>query len=261
MEQKTVARALRCTVTKVSYFENAQRPVVPRDLDEVLLPLYGVPRERWHEYLDAAEKARRKAWWDEYDDEVIPEWFRRYVGFEQGATSLRIYEPQFIPGLVQTPGYAYAILRRGPVELGADDLDKVVELRMRRQELVMRDKDPVDLWLVLDEAALRRPAGGPEIMRPQIARLVEAAERPNIRLLILPFSAGIHPGMGSGFTILEFTWETDPGLVYTESGWSAGVYLEEPHEVEDHMVIFERLAALCLDRDESLGMLRELAKE
>lgn len=256
-----MANALRCTVTKVSYFENAQRPVVPRDLDEVLLPLYGVPEDRWHEYLGAAEKARRKAWWDEYDDEVLPEWFRRYVGFEQGSSSLQIYEPQFVPGLLQTPEYTTAILRRGPVELRDDDLAKVVELRMRRQNLVMREDNPVNLWVILDEAALRRPAGGAEVMGPQFAQLVEAALRPNITLQILPFSTGVHPGMGSGFTILQFAWPTDPGVVYVESGWSAGVYLEQSYEIEDHSMIFERLADLALDEDASLTMLRELAKE
>jgi Domain of unknown function (DUF5753) len=261
MEQKTVAHALRCTVTKVSYFENAQRPVVPRDLDEVLLPLYGVPQERWPEYLDAADKARKKGWWEEYDDDVMPEWFRRYVGFEQGASELRVYEPQFIPGLLQTPEYTAAILRRGPVELREDDLARIVELRVRRQDLITRDHEPVALWVVLDEAALRRAAGGPDVMQPQVEHLVEIARRPNITLQVLPFSQGIHPGMGSGFTILKFPWPTDPGLVYVESGWSAGVYLEERHEVEDHTVIFERLAEQAFDHDASLAMLRELAKE
>ncbi len=261
MEQKTVAHALRCTVTKVSYFENAQRPVVPRDLDEVLLPLYGVPRERWQDYLEAADLARKKGWWEEYDDEVLPEWFRRYVGFEQGASELRIYEPQFIPGLLQIPEYTTAILSRGPVELRDDDLARVVELRMRRQELVLRDVDAIGLWVILDEAALRRTAGGPDVMQPQLAHLADIAARANIHVRVLPFSRGIHPGMGSGFTILKFAWPTDPGVVYVESGWSAAVYLEQPYEVEDHTLIFERLAQLSLDEEASLALLRDLAKE
>jgi hypothetical protein len=261
MEQKTVAHALRCTVTKVSYFENAQRPVVPRDLDEVLLPLYGVPEDRWPDYLEAADKARQKGWWEEYSEEVLPEWFRRYVGFEQGTSEVRTYEPQFIPGLLQIPEYTGAILRRGPIELRQRDLDEVVELRVRRQSLVTRDEDPVALWAILDEAALHRAAGGPEAMHEQIEHLVEMAERPNITMQVLPFSEGIHPGMSSGFTILRFPWPTDPGVVYVESGWSAALYLEEPYEVEDHIVIFERLAQQSLDPDASVAMLRELAKE
>jgi hypothetical protein len=261
MEQKMVAHALRCTVTKVSYFENAQRPVVPRDLDEVLLPLYGVPRSRWPEYLEAAEKARKKGWWEEYDDDILPEWFRRYVGFEQGASELRSYDPQYVPGLLQIPEYTIAILRRGPTELSEEQLDKLVSLRRQRQAVVTRETDAVRCWLVLDEAALRRAAGGPEVMKAQLNHLVEMAQRPNITLQVLPFSRGAHPGMGSAFTILTFPWPTDPGVVYVESGWSAGVYLEEPHEIEDHRLIFERLCDLSLDPDASITMLRELAKE
>lgn len=261
MEQKTVAHALRCTVTKVSYFENAQRPVVPRDLDEVLLPLYGVPESRWPEYLEAAEKARRKGWWEEYDDEVLPEWFRRFVGFEQGASEVRAYEPQFVSGLLQTPEYTMAIMRRGPTELSEEDLARAVELRRKRQALVTRDHDPVSFWVILDEAALRRAAGGPEVMKTQLDHLIDMAHLPNITLQILPFSRGAHPGMGSGFTILKFPWPTDPGVVYVESGWSAGVYLEEPYEIEDHSLIFERLADLSLDPDASIAMVQELAKE
>lgn len=261
MEQKTVAHALRCTVTKVSYFENAQRPVVPRDLDEVLLPLYGVPQARWPEYLEAAEKARKKGWWEEYDEDILPDWFLRYVGFEQGASEIRTYEPQFIAGLVQTPEYTAAIMRRGLTELTEEQITKMVELRRKRQAILMRESDPVGFWLVLDEAALRRLAGGHEVMKAQLDHLVDTAERPNVTVQILPFSRGAHPGMGSGFTMLTFPWPTDPGVVYVESGWSAGVYLEEPHEIEDHRMIFDRLCDLSFDPDASIAMLRELAKE
>jgi transcriptional regulator with XRE-family HTH domain len=260
MEQKQVAKALRCTVTKVSYFENAQRPVVPRDLDEILLPLYGVPQERWTEYLDAAARARKKGWWEEYDDEVLPEWFRRYVGFEQGSSEMRTYEPQFVVGLLQTPEYTEAILRGSPTDLSDDDVARLVEFRRRRQEVVTREVDPLAFWLVLDEAALRRAAGGPHVMKAQLEHLVEMAQRPNITLQVLPFSRGAHPGMGSGFTILKFPWPTDPGVVYIESGWSAGLYLEEPHEIDDHSLIFERLCELSLDPDASIAMMREIQR-
>lgn len=260
MEQKQVAKALRCTVTKVSYFENAQRPVVPRDLDEILLPLYGVPEARWSEYLEAAARARKKGWWEEYDEELIPEWFRRFVGFEQGASELRAYENQFVPGLLQTPDYTRALLHSAPTELSAETAAKLVEIRLRRQAVVARDDDAVAYWLVLDEAALRRAAGGPHVMKAQFDRLVEMAERPNITLQVLPFSRGAHPGMGSGFTILKFPWPTDPGLVYVESGWSAGVYLEEPHEIDDHSLIFERLCDLSFDTNASIAFMRELQR-
>jgi hypothetical protein len=261
MEQKRVAQALRCTVTKVSYFENAQRPVVPRDLDEVLLPLYEVPEEQWPEYLAAADKARKRGWWESYDDEVIPEWFRRFLGLEQGASELRTYEPQFVAGLLQTPEYTAAIMQGAPTELSPRQVDDVIEVRRRRQDVVTREEAPLQFWAVLDEAALRRAAGGLHVMTAQLAHLIEAAQRPNVTIQIMPFSRGVHPGMGSGFTILKFPWLTDPGLVYVESGWSAGLYLEEQHEIDDHSLIFERLCKLSLDPDESIAMMRAIAKE
>jgi transcriptional regulator with XRE-family HTH domain len=261
LEQKQVARALRCTVTKVSYFENAQRPVVPRDLDEILLPLYGIPEERWPVYLEAAQEARKRGWWEDYDDDVLPDWFRRYVGFEQGAADLRTYEPQFVSGLLQTADYMAALTRGSPVDLTESQVAQRIELRLRRQEVLTRTPEPLRCWVVLDESALRRAAGGPQVMQAQLDHIVEVAQRPNVTVQVLPFSRGAHPGIGSGFTILRFPWGTDPGVVYLESGWSAGLYLEEPHEIEDHTLIFERLCTLSLDPDASIAMVRELAKE
>jgi transcriptional regulator with XRE-family HTH domain len=261
LEQKQVAQALRCTVTKVSYFENAQRPVVPRDLDEILLPLYSVPEDRWTLYLDAAELARRKSWWEEYDEDVLPEWFARFVGFEQGAAELRTFEPQFVAGLLQTPQYTSALMRGAHTLLSDEQIARSVDLRARRQAVVFRDANPLRSWVVLDEAVLRRAAGGPRVMKAQLHHLVAAAQRSNVTVQVLPFSRGAHPGIGSGFTILTFPWPTDPGVVYLESGWSAGVYLEEPHEIEDHRQIFERLCSLSLDPDASVALMRDLAKE
>jgi transcriptional regulator with XRE-family HTH domain len=261
LEQKQVAQALRCTVTKVSYFENAQRPVVPRDLDEILLPLYSVPEDRWALYLEAAELARRKSWWEEYGEDVLPEWFARFVGFEQGASELRTYEPQFVTGLLQTPQYTAALMRGGHTQLSEDQIARSVELRTRRQAVVFRETNPLRSSVVLDEAVLRRAAGGPRVMKAQLQHLVAVAQRPNVTVQVLPFSRGAHSGIGSGFTILTFPWPTDPGVVYVESGWSAGVYLEEPHEIEDHRQIFERLCFLSLDPDASIALMRDLAKE
>ncbi len=261
LEQKQVAQALRCTVTKVSYFENAQRPVVPRDLDEILLPLYSVPRDRWPHYLEAAELARRKSWWDGYDAEVLPEWFTRFLGFEQGAAEMRAYEPHVVAGLLQIRDYTSALFHGAHLALSEDQIAQSVELRNRRRSILLRDANPLRSWVVLDEAVLRRAAGGPSVMHAQLEHLVEVAQRGNITVQVLPVDRGAHPGIGSGFTILTFPWPTDPGVVYLESGWSAGVYLEEPHEIEDHRQIFERLCDLALTPDASLALMRDLAKE
>jgi transcriptional regulator with XRE-family HTH domain len=260
LEQKQVAKALRCTVTKVSYFENAQRPVVPRDLDEVLLPLYGVPEERWPEYLDAARRSREKGWWEAYDDDVLPEWFSRFVGLEQGAARLRSYDPQTVSGLLQTPEYAAEVIRCGSAGFSEDQILQRVELRTRRQAALVRPDDPLELWVVLDEATLRRVVGGPTAMRAQLEHVIETSERPNVTVQVLPFDRGAHAGMAGSFTILDFPWPTDPGVVFVESGWSVGVYFEQPHEVEDQNLAFQKLSDLALPPAESVAFMAEAAR-
>ncbi|HEX8802920.1 MAG TPA: helix-turn-helix transcriptional regulator [Acidimicrobiales bacterium] len=262
LEQKQVAKALRCTVTKVSYFENAQRPVVPRDLDEVLLPLYGVPEERWPEYLEAAHKARQKGWWESYGDDVLPEWLTRFVGLEQGASALRAYEPQYVTGLLQTAEYAGAVIRSGSTGFTEEQIEQRVQFRMRRQEVLDRGDEPLLLWVVLDEATLRRVVGGPAAMRAQLEHVVEVAtDRPNVIVQVLPFERGAHAGMAGGFKILGFPWATDPGVVFLESGWSAGVYFEQPHEVEGLSLAFRKLCTLALPPEESIETIRAVAAD
>jgi transcriptional regulator with XRE-family HTH domain len=261
LEQKQVAKALRCTVTKVSYFENAQRPVVPRDLDEVLLPLYGVPEDRWPAYLDAARRSRQKGWWEAYDEDVLPEWFSRFVGLEQGASRLRSYDPQTVSGLLQTPEYAAEVIRSGSPGFGEEQISQRVELRTRRQAALTRSDDPLQLWVVLDEATLRRVVGGPAAMRSQIEHVVAAArDLPNVTVQVMPFERGAHAGMAGGFTILDFPWSTDPGVVFLESGWSVGVYFEQLHEVEDQGLAFRKLSDLALPPAESVVMMAEAAR-
>ena len=259
--QKQVAKALRCTVTKVSYFENAQRPVVPRDLDEVLLPLYGVPEHGWSQYLDAARRSREKGWWESYDDDILPEWFARFVGLEQGASRLWSYEPQSVAGLLQTPDYAAAVISGASTGFTEDQIARRVELRIRRQAVLSRAHDPLQLWVVLDEAALRRVVGGPAAMRAQLDHVTDLAERPNITVQVLPFDRGAHTGMAGGFRILGFPWLTDPGVGFIESGWSVGIYFEQPHEVEDQILAFVKLRDLALPPTESVTMLRGVARE
>jgi transcriptional regulator with XRE-family HTH domain len=246
LEQKQVAKALRCTVTKVSYFENAQRPVVPRDLDEVLLPLYKVPEDRWPEYLSAAHRAREKGWWEDYDG-TLPEWFARFVGLEQGASALSLYEPQYVPGLLQTPAYTEAVIRSAAlVEVVEADVARRVELRTRRQAILTREVAPAELTVVLDEAVLRRAVGGRAAMRAQVEHLLDAARLPNVTLHVLPFDRGAHAGMAGGFTIMRFPWAADPGIGFLESAWSVGVYFEQPHEIEAQRLAFAKLCDIAL---------------
>lgn len=258
LDQKDVAKALRCTVGKVSYYEQAVRPVVPRDLDEVLLPLYKVPQERWPVYLDAARNARQKGWWESYGTDTVPGWLSLYVGLEQGAAQLRAYEAQFVPGLLQTEAYAEAVVRRGTAELTEDQVARRIRLRTERQAALVREPDPLRLWAVLDEAVLRRVVGSPEIMREQLHHLATAAEKAKITIQVLPFEHGAHPGMKGPFTIFGFPWAADPGVVYIEHRCGA-FYLEQPLEIEAHTVAFEHLCAQALSPEESITMIRGIA--
>jgi transcriptional regulator with XRE-family HTH domain len=260
LDQKQVAKALRCTVTKVSYLENAQRPVVPRDLDEVLLPLYGVPEDLWPTYLDAAHRSRRKGWWEAYDEDVVPEWFSRFIGLEQGAAQLRSYDPQTVSGLLQTPEYAAEVIRSGSAGFTEAQIDQRVQLRTLRQAALTRATNPVDLWVVLDEATLRRVVGGPAAMRAQIEHVIAITELPNVTVQVMPFERGAHAGMAGGFTIVDFPWPSDPGVVFVESGWSVGVYFEQPHEVDDQSIAFRKLSDLALPPVESVHMMRAAAR-
>lgn len=258
LDQKDVAKALRCTVGKVSYYETAERPVVLRDLDEVLLPLYKVPKDRWPVYLKAAKDSRQKGWWESYSSEALPSWLSLYVGLEQGASQLRIYQAQLIPGLLQTEAYAAAVVRQGTAELTEDQIARRIEVRTARQAVLARQPDPLRLWVVLDEAALRRVVGGPVTMHYQLRHLADAAEQAKITLQVLPFDQGAHPGMPGPFTILDFPWPTDPGVVYLEHR-SGAFYLEDLLDIEAHTVTFEHLCARALPPDESVTMIRSIA--
>jgi transcriptional regulator with XRE-family HTH domain len=260
LDQKAVAKALRCTVGKVSYYETAERPVVVRDLDEVLLPLYDVPEERWPIYLQAAKDSRRKGWWERYDAATLPSWLSLVVGLEQGASQLRIYEAQLVPGLLQTREYADAVARRGTAERTEDEIARHVELRLARQAALDREPDPLRLWVVIDEAVLRRVVGSQGVMRGQLEHLAEMAQRPKVTVQVVPFARGAYPGMTGRFEIIGFPWPTDPGVAYVEHRAGA-LYLEEPREIEAHVVAFEHTSALAVSPSESLTMIRDAAKE
>lgn len=260
LEQKDVAKALRCTTTKVSYLENAERPVVVRDLDEVLLPLYRVPEERWPSYLQAARNSRQKGWWERYGPEAVPEWLSLYIGLEQGAEQLRIYDAQLITGVLQTNDYADAVVRRGTAELTEEQISQRITFRTSRSAALTREPDSLRLWAVLDEAVLRRVVGSRKTMHDQLNHLAAIAQQAKVTLQVLPFEHGAHPGMRGAFTILDFPWTTDPGLVYVEHR-SGAVYLEEPSELKEHTVAFQHLCAQALPPDDSLTMIQNVAKE
>jgi Domain of unknown function (DUF5753) len=196
-----------------------------------------------HESRSGTRGASTNGWWDEYSD-VLPSWFETYLGLEQTATSIRAYEIQFVPGLLQTEDYARAVTLLGHANAPADELDRRVRLRMARQELLTRAQ-PAHLWAVLDEAVLRRPIGRPGVMRGQLKHLLEIAYRPNVTIQVIPFHYGGHVAAGGAFSILRFAEPDLPDVVYLEQLTSA-LYLNEREATEHYLTVMERL---CLEAE------------
>ncbi|MET8253636.1 helix-turn-helix transcriptional regulator [Micromonospora sp. NPDC005197] len=248
---------IRSSESKISRMELGRVGFKERDVSD-LLTLYGVSDEGERAaLLKLARDANSPGWWHRYGD-VLPSWFQSYLGLEAAAALIRSYEVQFVPGLLQTREYARAVVLLGHGGAGAAEIDRRVELRMQRQQLLHRDNPP-QLWAVVDEAALRRPIGGAEVMREQLVALIEATKSPTIRLQVIPFAAGGHAAAGGAFTILRFGDQELPDIVYIEQLTSA-IYLDKREDLDYYAVAMERL---CVEAEppertpEILGRLLE----
>ncbi|MGI8333616.1 helix-turn-helix domain-containing protein [Actinomadura scrupuli] len=248
-----VAERLDWHPTKLYRIENARSGITPADMRH-LLDLYGVTDGRQRDaLLKLARHAKQKGWWTKYQDVFQGS----YVELEAEASTIRTFEPIFVPGLLQTAGYSRALLR---ASLVVRDIERRIEARMARQEVLDRDDAP-HLWAVIDEAALIRPVGGPAVMGEQLDRLIEIRERENITLQVLPISLGAHPGMDGTFVMLDFP-DSDffAPVVHLETA-TDGLYLEEPEEVARYTLIFDHLRAIALGPDESVNYLHKIKKQ
>jgi transcriptional regulator with XRE-family HTH domain len=230
--------AIRASDSKISRLELGRVGFKERDVSD-LLTLYGVTDERdREELLSLAAQANAPGWWHRYSD-VLPSWFEVYVGLEEVAARIRAYEVQFVPGLLQTEDYARAVTMLGHPDASAEEIERRVTLRMTRQRLITAE-DPPHLWAVVDEAALRRPVGGGEVMREQIRHLVELTGLPNVTLQVVPFEHGGHAAAGGPFSILRFSEPDLPDVVYLEQLTSA-LYLEKRDDIDRYLAVMERL--------------------
>ncbi|KAB1139297.1 helix-turn-helix domain-containing protein [Micromonospora sp. DT46] len=229
---------IRASESKISRMELGRVGFKERDVAD-LLTLYGVTASEEREaLLKLARDANSPGWWHRYGD-VLPNWFQSYLGLEAAAALIRSYEVQFVPGLLQTREYARAVVLLGHGRAAPAEIERRVALRMQRQRLLHRENPP-QLWAVVDEAALRRPIGGPRVMREQVAALIEATKSPNIRLQVIPFAAGGHAAAGGAFTILRFGDRELPDIVYIEQLTSA-LYLDKRDDLDYYAVAMERL--------------------
>jgi len=230
--------AIRASDSKISRLELGRVSFRERDVAD-LLTLYGVhdPGER-EKALALARRASTNGWWHNYND-VLPRWFENYIGLEEAASRIRAYEVQFVPGLLQTEGYARAVTLLGHGTAAEEEIERRVEMRMKRQELLHSDHAP-HLWAVVDEAVVRRPLGGAEVMREQLRHLIEMCALPNVTLQVVPFERGGHAAAGGPFSILRFAEPDLPDIVYLEQLTSA-LYLDKREDVERYLAVMEQL--------------------
>lgn len=254
MTGEQVAEQMGWSLAKVYRIEGDKVRVLARDAGR-LLGLYGVEGPARDAVIELARLARTTDWWHQYSG-VIPEWFQFYVGLESAASALSGYEAELVPGLCQTEDYARAIMATAPAA-GPGEADRQVRVRMERQRR-LTGPAPVTVWQVLNEAVIRRMAGGPQVMRDQLTRLAELSELGNITLQILPFTAGAHAAMLGAFQVMEFPDPADQDVVYLETQTGA-LYVEKTSDVREYQLRFNHIRAQALSPAQSRAMLTRAA--
>jgi transcriptional regulator with XRE-family HTH domain len=246
-------QAIRASQSKISRLELGRTGFKLRDLAD-LCTLYGVTDEAERATLtDLARQANSPGWWHEYAD-VVPAWFEPYLGLEQAAGVIRTFEVQFVPGLLQTPDYARAVIGLGHEH--APDFDRRVALRMRRQEILRRPRPP-HLWAVIDEAALRRLVGGRAVMLAQLKHLIAMCELPNVSIQLMPLGTAGHAAAGGPVTLLRMQEHELPDVVYLEQLTSA-LYPDRREDLDHYRDILNRLATQAEPPDATPRLLRQL---
>ncbi|MCL6734999.1 helix-turn-helix domain-containing protein [Streptomyces neyagawaensis] len=256
MTAEEVAERLLVSQSKISRLENGRRSISQRDVRD-LCGVYEVEDQRVVDSLmQMAKDSRQQGWWHAFGD--VP--YSVYIGLETDAASLRVYDPQVVPGLLQTRPYAEALIAGALPETMPGDIEKRVQVRMRRQERISAPESPLRLWTVLDEAALRRVVGNRSLMREQLEYLVEQSQLPHVTVQVIPFDLGAHPGLNGQYAILEFPDASDSSVVYIE-GVTSDLYLEKPADVQKYSVMYEHLRAQALNVDQSRQFIADIAKD
>ncbi|WP_407566611.1 helix-turn-helix domain-containing protein [Streptomyces sp. 184] len=259
---RAAAREMEWSEAKMWRIETGQGPMRSLDVQAMCL-VYGAPQEMTEALMGLAKETKARGWWHAYGD-VIPEGFDVYVGLEDAAWKASAYGSDVLPGLLQTAGYASAITRTHLPDISEDDFDGRVRLRIDRQALLTRATRPLEFDVVLSEVVLRRPVGGREVMAEQLAHLVYVAERPNVTIRVVPFAAGMHPGVLTGaFVLLRFPLngdgsESEPPTVYAD-GYTGGLYLDKSHEIEQYDRAFRGIWEVAHDEQASKRLLAEVA--
>lgn len=248
-----VADYLECSATKVSRIESGHVGARIQDVRD-MLDLYGVTGAEREALLDLVRQSRQKGWWHTYAD-MIPEALRTMIGLEDEATTIWTYEVHLVPGLLQTPAYSRAIMttrRDDPPEV----VERGMQVRTTRKAVLAREHPP-SYWAVLDEAVLRRPLGGAEVMEEQYSHLISMAASPDVTVQVVPFEAGADAGGSFPFVILGFADLAEPKVVYAELLTQA-FYLNKAEEVGRYLAQFDNLRGRALDPAGSLDLIRRI---
>jgi transcriptional regulator with XRE-family HTH domain len=257
LTREQAGEAIRASEWKIHRLENGQVSFKERDLVD-LLDLYGVSDAvEVASLITLAREANQPGWWQHYGD-ILAAWFRAYVDLESAASLIRAYEGQLVPGLLQTEDYVRSVVQ-GALDDTPEEIERRVALRMARQTLLERPDAP-RLWVVLDEAALRRPVGGSKVMRAQLERLIRATEMPNVTLQVILMRDGAHPAMVGAFSILRFADAELPDVVYVEHLTNA-LYLDKREDVERYLHVMESISVRGQAPGRTAEILDELLRE
>jgi hypothetical protein len=220
-----------------------------------MLDLYDIGGDRWTELVELAREANKPGWWKAYGLGKHT-W---YIGYETEARRAHIYSLGYVTGLLQTADYARALMVAVPMRRTAEQLDNEVAARVHRQQRLTSADNPLELVTVIDESALHRTVGGPDVLRAQLAHLITLAGLDTVTLHVLPASAGAHAGLASGFTILHFGDLGEPDMAYVEHSLGA-LDLDKAGDVARARHTFDCLLADALDPAESLALIRQVAE-
>ena len=261
---RAAAERLEWSEAKMWRIETGQTSL--RSLDvEAMCKIYGAPADLTEALMGLARETKARGWWHAYGD-VIPEGFDVYIGLEEAASQLSWYEPELVPGILQTEGYARTLIEIHNRGVDDEEISRRVHVRMARQPLIRRATAPLQLQVAVNEAILRRPVGGPMVMTEQLDQLVQVSELPNVSVRVAPFSAGAHPGVMSGpFVILRFPaggdgQDSEPATVYKD-GFTGALYLDKPPEVQRYTQAFGSIRDACLDEDASRSLIQQAVEE
>jgi hypothetical protein len=252
------AYEIRASRSKISRMENGLVRFKERDVTD-LLTLYGITDEQIRSRLvTLARQASTPGWWSKYGD-IMADWFESYLGLETAASVIRTFELQFVHGLFQTEDYARAVTLLGHTAAPADEIDRRVSLRLKRQDLLASPQPP-QVWSVLDEGALRRPVGGRRVMRAQLEHLAEVARLRHVSIQVVPFDRGGHAAAGGSFTVLRFSEPEVPDVVYLEQLTSA-LYLDKLEDVDHYLEVMNHLSTEALTPAQTVKFVTELIQD